>query len=172
MRHIGDCIAIVISAPSLPQATREQADLAMELSEAKIAACQDVVSTSRYAEAKQSLTSGMKVLFHQGGAPSKYDGRVSGVGRLTAAGCLGGIIPLGGANPPPDPGLLATTYRIFPGWELGGYLWFKEVRRIPNSPLTKFAIGRWPRKGENYIVICPGEQGYDTLLKTWESAYA
>ena len=42
-----DCIAILISAPSLDQPTLAQAELARELTEAKVAAAQDIVSGGR-----------------------------------------------------------------------------------------------------------------------------
>ncbi len=104
-----DCIGIIISAPSLDQPTLAQAELARELTEAKVAAAQDIVSGGRYKDAEQMLTDGMRILFHQGGAPSKWEGRVPNVGRIIAAGYLTGMAPLENINPAPDAHLLVIT---------------------------------------------------------------
>jgi len=168
-----DCIAILISAPSLDQPTLAQAELARELTKAKVAAAQDIVSGGRCKDAQQMLTDNMRILFHQGGAPSKWEGRVPNVGRLIAAGYLKSIAPLDNINPSPDAHLLVITRRIFPNKDLQGFLWFSDVRRIPSPILTKspLALGRWPKPQENYIVVCPGESHYNELLGTWQSAF-
>jgi len=153
----------------MPEPSLLQATLARELSEAKIAARQDAVDISRYGDAMRIMTLGMRVVFHQGGAESLYARQVPGVGRITAAGYLGGIIRLTPSSAQPNPTLLAITRRIFPGWQLAGHLTFKDVRRIKDTPLTKDIIdNRKILPGDNYIVLCPGEQGYDLLLETWQ----
>ena len=151
-----DCIVILISAPSLDQPTLAQANLARELTEAKVTAAQDIVSGGRYKNAQQMLIIGMRVLFHQGGAPSKWEGKVPNVGRLIAAGNLIGMAGLDNINPAPEAQLLVITRRIFPNKDLEGFLWFSSVRRIPSPILTKspLALGRWPKRQENYIVVC------------------
>jgi hypothetical protein len=171
MNHTKDCIAVVISAPGLPQRTLEQATSARKLVQAKVKAAQEVVSVRRYEHAQQLLTMGMRILFHQGGAPSHFDGKVPGVGRLIAAGYLQGMWPLGNTNQKPDAALLETTKAIFPGWDLGGWLRFEKVNPVPNPPLTKAIIGRPPKPNENYIVVCPDDPTYDSLLRVFESAY-
>lgn len=166
-----DCIAIVVSAPGLDKPSIEQARLARQLAEAKVAAAQDIVSDSRYGDAQRMLEIGMRVLFHQGGAPSIWEGKVLNVGRLIAAGYLAGIGPLDNANPAPNIGLLAITRRIFLNRNLQGFLWFLKVEPITNPVLTKYVLGRPPRPWENYIVVCPGDSSFEPLLGTWQSAY-
>ncbi len=117
-----DCVAVVISATDLDTATFEQACLARELAEAKVAAAQDIVSDDRYRDALRLLITDMMVLFHQGGAPSIFKGKVMNVGRLIAGGYLAGMATLNNANPTPHAGLLATTRRIFPTKYLEGFL--------------------------------------------------
>ncbi len=176
MGNIKDCIAIVISASSEKEATLTGAKLAQELTEAKVGASQDIVSSKRYGNACQKLIAGMMVLFHQGGAPSLFEGQIANVGRTVAAGYIAGMAPLTDTNPPPDARLLAISRRVFSGKTLYGLLWFSQVRTLPNPQLTKFLLGTPPRgrpplPGENYIVVCPGESGYSRLLGQWNSAY-
>jgi len=166
-----DCIAIVVSAPGLDKPSIEQARLARQLAETKVAAAQDIVSDSRYGDAQRMLKIGMRVLFHQGGAPSIWEGKVLNVGRLIAAGCLAGIGLLDNANPAPNTGLLSITRRMFLNKNLQGFLWFLKVEPIKNPVLTKYVLGRPPRPWENYIVICPGDSSFEPLLGTWQSAY-
>jgi len=167
-------IAVVISAPDERKATLGGAKLARELAEAKVAASQDIVRPDRYAKALQIISIGMMVLFHQGGAPSRFDGRVLNVGRIIASGYAAGIAPLNNINPSPDAHLLAITRRIFHNRDLQGFLWFSDVRFITSPELTKFLLGpepkgRPPRHGENYIVVRPSEYGYEGLLRQWQS---
>jgi len=158
-------IAILVSSPSHRQPTRQQAELARQLSDAKIAARQDIVSVRRLADAKRLMLPGMKILFHQGGATSIWDGVIPGVGRLVAAGRLGGIVEGFGAQDglSPDSLLLGLTQTIFPNWPMGGWLWFTDLRLLPEPPITKSVIDRPPRRGDNYIVIGPANPGYYTL---------
>lgn len=176
MNRDKDPIAVVISARDERKATLEGALLARELSEAKVAASQDIVSPDRYARALQTISIGMMVLFHQGGAPSLFEGKVPNVGRIIGSGYVAGIAPLNNISPPPDAHLLAITRRIFHGKDLRGFLWFADVRLIPRPELTKFLLGRKPKgrppsAGENYIVVRPCEYGYEGLLSQWEGAY-
>ena len=171
MHSTRDCIAIVVSAPGLDKPSIEQAQLAKQLAEAKVAAAQDIVSDSRYGDAQRMLEIGMRVLFHQGGAPSIWEGKVLNVGRLIAAGYLAGIGALENANPTIDTGLLAITRHIFLNKNLQGFLWFLKVKPLPNPVLTKCVLGRPPKPWENYIVVCPGDSGFQPLLGTWQSAY-
>lgn len=171
MNSTKDCIAIVISAPGLDKPSIEQAQLAKQLAEAKVAAAQDIVSDGRYGDAQRMLQIGMRVLFHQGGAPSVWESKVLNVGRLIAAGYLAGIGPLDNSNPTLNTGLLAITRRIFLNKNLQGVLWFLKMKPIPNPVLTKYVLGRPPKPWENYIVVCPGDSSFQPLLGTWQSAY-
>lgn len=171
-----DSIAVVISASDERKATLGGAKLARELAEAKVAASQDIVSPDRYKDALHKISIGMMVLFHQGGAPSLFDGMVLNVGRIIASGYMAGIAPLKNANPPPDTRLLAITRHIFSGKPLQGFLWFYQVKTIPSPELTKFLLGPQPRgrppmPGENYILVRPGDYGYQGLLRQWQNAY-
>ena len=176
MGNIKDCISIVISASGETKATLTGAKLARELTEAKIEASQDIVSPERYKNARQKLIVGMMVLFHQGGAPSLFEGQVINVGRTVAAGYLAGMAPLSNTNPPPNARLLAISRRIFSGKALYGFLWFDKLKTIQNPELTKFLLGTPPRGlpplPGNYIVVCPGESGYSRLLDQWNCAYS
>ncbi|MDD5511396.1 MAG: hypothetical protein PHI12_11405 [Dehalococcoidales bacterium] len=163
-------IAVVISATNERQATLEGAKEARELSMAKVAASQDIVSPGRYADALKKISIGMMVLFHQGGAPSKFDGIITNVGCIIAGGYAAGIALLNNTNPSPDTHLLAITRRIFSDKELQGFLWFSDVRLVPNPELTKFLLGRPPKRNENYIVVHPDQYGYNKLLEQWKSA--
>jgi len=171
MHSTKDCIAIVVSAPGLDKPSIEQAQLAKQLAEAKVAAAQDIVSNSRYGDAQRMLEIGMRLLFHQGGAPSIWEGKVLNVGRLITAGYLAGIGPLDNANPTLNTGLLAITRQIFLNKNLQGFLWFLKVKPLPNPVLTKCVLGRPPKPWENYIVVCPGDSSFQALLGTWQSAY-
>lgn len=163
-------IAVVVSASAEEQATLMGAQLALQLTEAKVRSGQDIVSQKRYDEALRKVSIGMMALFHQGGAPSLFDGAVRNVGRIVAAGLVEGMAPLEGAARRPDPQLMTLTRQIFAGKYLHGMLWFSNVRLVPNPELTKRVIGRPPRAGENYIIVHPGDHGYKWLLTTWQNA--
>ena len=115
-----DCIAVVISAPDLDTATFEQACLARELAEAKVAAAQDIVSDDRYRDALRLLITGMMVLFHQGGAPSIFEGKVMNVGRLIRGWVSSGHGPFGQCQSSPARGVVSDNQADFPYQTLGG----------------------------------------------------
>lgn len=71
MESTNDCTAILILASNSDHPTLAYATLARELTEAKVAAAQDIVSGGQYKNAQQMPINGMRVLVHQGGAPSK-----------------------------------------------------------------------------------------------------
>jgi|GEM_PF-241313 len=168
--------AIVVSAPQIDQPTREQAELAQQLVNAKVDHAAEVVNQRRSHDAKVKLRPDMGCFFHQGGAPGRWGQAFPYAGRLIAAGRYQGHEALQPGDPPPNVivPLWETTRAIFRG-PLTHVVHYTDVRRIPDHPqplpLTKEVVGRPPRPGENYIVIGPADPGYSRLQALWASLF-
>jgi hypothetical protein len=166
-----DSFAIVVSAPALKQATFDQANLAERLVNAKLTHELEVVSLKRARKAQVRLNLGMRVFFHQGGAPSKWARQFPLAGCLIAAGYYAEIHPLASGSPPPGIPLALwnTETSIFapPQWEFTHFIRYQDVRLISDRILTKEAIGRWPRPGENFIIVGSQDEGFPELNRLW-----
>lgn len=166
-------LAIVISAPGIEQATFEQAESSEHLVNVKVAHQLEVVSSARANDAQAKLNLGMRIFFHQGGAPSKWSREFPRAGCLIAAGYYAAIHPLGSGSPPPGipQELWETETGVFapPQWEFTHFVRYHGVRRISDRVLTKEIIGRWPRRGENFIVVDPQDEGFLELDRLWYS---
>lgn len=174
MNSVNDSIAILVTTVTLDKPSLTQAEFAKELTEAKVAAAQDIVSGVLFELAKKRLKVNMRILIHQGGAPSKWERKVPTVGRLVAAGYLTGMGSLNDLNPSPDAHLLQVTKRLCPDKVVEGLLWFSDIRLLENPVLTKssLALGRRPGSRENYIVKRFGESQYNELLKIWQTTFS
>jgi len=164
MKRDKDCIAILVTTSGEGTSTLDGAKKAKRLSDAKISSQQDILRARRLGNAMTSLANGMKVLFHQGGSPAKYDGKVVGVGRLVAAGYVEYVVDLedqspGVPSPSVDQNLLVLTQDTFPGDELTGLVQLRNVRHLIQTPLTKTVIGRRPNLGNNYILVYRDQLG-------------
>ena len=175
---MNDCIAIVVSATGSSGSSRDQAELARQLVEAKVEAGQEVVRLPRYKQLQEMRESGIRVLFHQGGSPSRWRGVVQRVGCLIAAGRLGDVkvFVAGSRTSDVEPELWRITLRVFGADELTHLVNYSDVKRIPHPPLTKETLQRPPKKpypmpGENFIVVQPGESSYSKLLRLWGTAF-
>lgn len=164
-----DSLAIVVSAPAIRQATFEQANLAEHLVNAKLTHELEVVSLTRANEALAKLNLGMRVFFHQGGAPSKWSREFPRAGCLIAAGYYAEIHPLAPGSPPQGipPALWNTETSIFAPRTFTHFIRYQTVRRISDRVLTKETIGRWPLPGENFIVVGPQDEGFPELNRLW-----
>lgn len=166
-----DSFAIVVSAPAIRQATFEQANLAERLANAKLTHELEVVSLARANEAMVKLNLGMRVFFHQGGAPSKWSRQFPRAGCLIAAGYYAEIHQLASGDPPPGIPLALwnTETSIFapPQWEFTHFIRYQDVRRITDHILTKETIGRWPLPGENFIIVAVQDEGFPELNRLW-----
>lgn len=166
-----DSFAIVVSAPAIRQATFEQADLAERLVNTKLTHRSEVVSLKRANDAQMKLNLGMRVFFHQGGAPSKWSRQFPRAGCLIAAGYYAAIHPLPPGTPPPGiPLALWNTETIIfapSNREFTHLIRYQGVRRISDRILTKETIGRWPRPGENFIVMGSQDEGSSELNRLW-----
>jgi len=173
MDHTRDCIAILVTASGEGRSTLEGAIKARELTLAKVEAQQDVVRGPRLKYAQSRLTVGMKVLFHQGGSPAKFEGKVPNVGRLVAAGRLDSVNDIGNLSLSAgvDQRLLSKTLEIFPGAELIGLLEFRDVVQLTAPRLTKSLLERPPLPSEHYIVMCPSDPRCGHLESMWRSAH-
>ena len=160
------CVAIVVSASGEKQATPKGAQLAKCLTDVKLDYLMEVVSENRRRDAI-SLVQGMRVVFHQGGAPSLFARTVPGVGCLVAAGYFVAVQGIDAAHVPRE--LREVTGAIFPDRDLTALVKYRDVRRAPRHlwQLTKEMIGRSPRAGDNYLLMCPGDTGYDQLNEWW-----
>jgi len=166
-----DSFAIVVSAPAIRQATFEQANLAERLVNAKLKYELEVVSLARARQAQRRLNLGMRVFFHQGGAPSRWSRQFPQAGCLIAAGYYTGIHSLPHGNSPPGipQGLWSTETGIFtpPQWKFTHFIRYQGVRRINDRILTKRTIGRWPLPGENFMIVGPQDEGFSELNRLW-----
>lgn len=166
-----DSFAIVVSAPAIRQATFEQADLAERLVNAKLTHELEVVSLARANDAQVKLNLGMRVFFHQGGAPPKWSQQFSRAGCLIAVGYYAAIHPLGPGSPPPgiplalwetETSIFAPSQRKFTH-----FIRYQGVRRISDRILTKETIGRWPLRGDNFIIVGSQDEGFPELSRLW-----
>ncbi len=166
-----DSFAIVVSAPAIRQATFEQANFAERLVNAKLTHELEVVSLARANEALVKLKLGIRVFFHQGGAPSKWSRQFPRAGCLIGAGCYAEIHQLAPGTPQPDIPLALwnTETSIFapPQWEFTHLIRYQDVRRTSDRILTKETIGRWPRRGENFIIVGSQDEGFPELNRLW-----
>ena len=166
-----DSFAIVVSAPAIRRATLEQASLAEYLVNAKLTHELEVISLTRANEALVKLNLGVRVFFHQGGAPSKWSRQFPRAGCLIAAGYYAEIAPLAPGSPPPGIPLALwnTETSIFapPQWEFTHFIRYQDVRRISDRILTKETIGRWPLPGENFIIVESQDEGFPGLNRLW-----
>jgi len=107
------------------------------------------------------------VAFHQGGSPALFAGQVPRVGCLVAAGHFVAVQRLGTGHVPAE--LWEVTCEIFADRDLTALVRYRDVRRAPPYlwQLTREIIGRPPRPGENYILVCPGDTGYEQLNEWW-----
>ena len=169
MNHTRDCIAIVVTTSGERRSTLGGAESAHELTLAKVASQQELVRPTRLAAARNLLSVGMRLLFHQGGG-ARYANRVDDVGCLVAAGYLESVADLEQESQV-DGKLLVRTLRTFSGNELVGMLRFRQVRTLSARPATKSLIERSPRRGEHYIIVKPHDPRFAALEAVWKAGY-
>jgi hypothetical protein len=177
-KYSRDSIAVVVTVVD-HEDEYHKARRSRELTQLKIKYGMEVMSRTRLPEAKR-LSSGMRVVFYQGGPQSGTTTEIRGVGCLVAVGYFGELElesvdgPSLRGKTPQD--LWIATERYFPRkreYPLIARCTYSDVKEAPGSlyRLMKAVIGRTPMPGDNYLVFEPGDASYDALLNWWTKVW-